>query len=69
VVHIAAARGDIRFAIIEPGPGIEPSADYEAVLQLCEQVIEAHGGRLGIQTSSISRTYWFALPTEPSLLR
>lgn len=69
VVHIATARGDIRFAIIEPGPGLEPSSNYDAALQVCEQVIEAHGGRFGVQTSSISRTYWFALPIEPAVLR
>jgi signal transduction histidine kinase len=38
-------------------------------LQQCDRIVEAHGGRLGIQSSPISRTYWFTLPAEPVLLR
>lgn len=69
VVHVSAAEGGTRFAIIEPGPGTDPSDAQDLALHLCKRVVEAHGGRLGIQTSSISRTYWFTLPSEPSLLR
>ena len=69
VVHVAAAEAGIRFAIIEPGPSTDWVVDHDLALHLCSRVVEAHGGRLGIQASSISRTYWFTLPTEPSLLR
>lgn len=67
VAHVAAAEGGVRFAIIEAGPGGDSQPPSELVLQMCSRVIEAHGGRLGIQASSISRTYWFTLPIEPSL--
>lgn len=69
VVHIAAAEGGVRFAIIEPGPGTDAHDQHDLALQLCGRIVEAHGGRMGVQTSSISRTYWFTLPTEPALLR
>jgi signal transduction histidine kinase len=69
VVHVASAETGVRFAIIEPGPGAETATNHDYALQLCSRIIEAHGGRLGIQSSSISRTYWFTLPSEPSMLR
>lgn len=69
VVHVAHAEGGVRFAIIEAGPGTSDAPPNELALHLCSRVIEAHGGRLGVQTSAISRTYWFTLPAEPSLLR
>jgi signal transduction histidine kinase len=68
VIHVAAADGGVRFAIIEPGPGTDGTPANDLALYLSSRVVEAHGGRLGVQTSSISRTYWFSLPTEPSLL-
>lgn len=69
VVHVAAADGGVRFAIIEAGPGTDAAPPNDLALNLCNRVIEAHGGRFGVQTSSISRTYWFTLPSEPALLR
>jgi signal transduction histidine kinase len=69
VLHVAAVAGGIRFAIIEPGPDVDAPATHDLALHLCSRVIEAHGGRIGIQTSAISRTYWFTLPTEPAILR
>jgi hypothetical protein len=67
-VHVAAMEAGIRFTIIEPGPGTDSHFGHDLALHLCSRVVEAHGGRLGIQTSAISRTYWFTLPTEPALL-
>jgi signal transduction histidine kinase len=67
VVHVARFDSGIRFAIIEPGP--YAVADDEIDLQLSRRVVEAHGGRIGIQTSAVSRTFWLTLPTEPTLLR
>jgi signal transduction histidine kinase len=69
VVHIAAAEGGVRFAISEPGPAIDVHEQHDVTLQLCRPIIEAHGGRIGVHASSISRTYWFTLPSEPALLR
>jgi signal transduction histidine kinase len=69
VVHVANAEGGVRFAIIESGPGTDSAPANDLALHLCSRVVEAHGGRMGVQTSAISRTYWFTLPTEPSLLR
>jgi signal transduction histidine kinase len=67
VVHVARFDSGIRFAIIEPGP--YAVSDDEIDLQLSRRVVEAHGGRIGIQTSAVSRTYWLTLPTEPMLSR
>ncbi|HEX5059664.1 MAG TPA: hypothetical protein VFV99_09910 [Kofleriaceae bacterium] len=69
VVHAGAAQGGVRFAIIEANPDTDTVVGHDPALQLCSRVVEAHGGRLGIQTSAISRTYWFTLPTEPVVLR
>jgi signal transduction histidine kinase len=69
VVHVSAADAGVRFAIIEPQPAAEPVSGHDLVLQQCDRIVEAHGGRLGIQSSPISRTYWFTLPAEPVLLR
>ena len=69
VLQVAAAGRGVRFAIIEPGPGADPIAIQDLALHLCSRVVEAHGGRLGMQASTISRTYWFTLPNEQSLLR
>jgi signal transduction histidine kinase len=69
VVHVGSGDGGVRVAVIEPGPGIETSSADPVSLLLCRQIIEAQGGKLGVQSSSISRTYWFTLPVEPAILR
>jgi signal transduction histidine kinase len=69
VVHVGSGDGGIRVAVIEPGPGCDTTAADPVALLACRQIIEAHGGRLGVQSSSISRTYWFTIPGEPALLR
>jgi signal transduction histidine kinase len=69
VVHAGAANGEVRFAIIESGPAADEVASQELLLHLCERIVDAHGGRLGIQTSAIGCTYWFTLPVQSSLLR
>lgn len=67
VVHVSSAEGGIRVAVIEPGPGMAGS-DPDS-LRASRQLVEAHGGRLGVQSSAISTTYWFTLPVEPAVLR
>jgi K+-sensing histidine kinase KdpD len=69
VVHVTPVERSIRFAIIEPRTGGDDEAPPDLALLLCNRIVDAHGGRFGIQTSSFSRTYWFTLPTEPRLLR
>jgi signal transduction histidine kinase len=69
VVHVGSAEGGVRVAVIEPGPNADATAADPVSLLLCRQIVEAHGGRLGIQSSAISRTYWFTLPAEPAVLR
>jgi signal transduction histidine kinase len=69
VVHVGSADGGVRIAVIEPGPNHAPVTADPVALVSCREIIEAHGGRLGVQSSSISRTYWFTLPIEPALLR
>jgi len=68
----------VRFAIIDAGVSVAmPEMFQPAVgavpddlaLQLTQRVVEAHGGRMGIDTATAGRTYWFTLPTEPSVLR
>ena len=69
VVHVGSGDGGIRVAVIEPGPGAGTTWAEPVSLLASRQIVEAHGGRLGVQSSSISRTYWFTLPSEPALLR
>jgi K+-sensing histidine kinase KdpD len=67
----------VRFAIVDSGASVPIPASFppavtappiDVVLQLCQRVIEAHGGRFGIEAAAAGRTYWFTLPTEPRLL-
>ena len=69
VVHVSSAEGAIRVAVIEPGPSDSTLTSDSGSLVLSRQLIEAHGGRLGVQSSAISTTYWFTLPVEPAVLR
>jgi signal transduction histidine kinase len=79
IVMSAAPTDDgVRFAVIDAGVTLPiPSASQPAVapppsdlaLQLSQRVIEAHGGRFGIESATAGRTYWFTLPTEPRFLR
>jgi signal transduction histidine kinase len=69
VVRVATADASVRFAITEAGPGTSNAPPDDHTLQPCTRIVEAHGGRLGVQASAISRTYWFTLPSEPALLR
>jgi signal transduction histidine kinase len=79
IVMSAAPDDDgVRFAIIDAGVTVPtPSMFQPAVaaptsdlaLHLSQRVIEAHGGRMGIESATAGRTYWFTLPTEPRLLR
>ena len=78
VVSAAPTDDGARFAIIDAGVSVPtPSVFQPAVgappndlaLQLCQRVIEAHGGRMGVEVATAGRTYWFTLPTEPRLLR
>jgi signal transduction histidine kinase len=79
VGHAPSPEG-VRFTINEasptlPGPlerlyepaAVAPSSKLE--LLLCKRVIEAHGGRMGMEVAATGRTCWFTLPAEPSLLR
>lgn len=64
VVHVGSTGDEVRFAVIEAGTRFDESAsESELPIRLCSRVVEAHGGRLGIQASAIGRTYWFTLPT------
>jgi signal transduction histidine kinase len=77
--HIAvtaeAITDGVRFAIVDAAvssvPAIfEPAAAAptdELAVHLCHRVIEAHGGRFAVGAGG--RTFWFTLPTEPSVLR
>gem|GEM_PF-5870437 len=38
-------------------------------LQLCRQIVEAHGGHMGMDTNELGRARWFTLPAEPRVLR
>ncbi|HTL35353.1 MAG TPA: hypothetical protein VL326_19625 [Kofleriaceae bacterium] len=69
VFHVGSGDGGIRVAVIEPGPSSDTTNADPVALLLCRQIVEAHGGRLGVQSSAVSRTYWFTLPGEPALLR
>jgi signal transduction histidine kinase len=67
VTSTAPTDDGVRFAIIDAGAVAGPPS--ELVLHLAQRVIEAHGGRMGIEAATAGRTYWFTLPTEPRLLR
>lgn len=79
--HIAvsaeAINDGVRFAIVDSAVSsvpamFEPIAvapTDELAMQLCHRVIEAHGGRFGVGAAGAGRTYWFTLPTEPSVLK
>ncbi len=78
VMSAAPADDGVRFAVTDAGVSVPmPSTFQPAVaappndlaLQLSQRVIEAHGGRFGIESATAGRTYWFTLPTEPRLLR
>lgn len=78
VLSAAPTDDGVRFAIIDAAVTFAtPSALQPAVavspndltLHLSERVIDAHGGRLGVEAAAAGRTYWFTLPTEPRVLR
>lgn len=74
VVSALPADDGVRFAIVEvgmsaPAPGAVTAATDDLALLLSRRVIEAHGGRMGVEAAMASRTYWFTLPTEPRMLR
>jgi len=69
ILRVGNSDGDVRVTIIDPGPRGEPSRADPIAILLLRQIVEAQGGKLGVQSSAISRTYWFTLPSEPALLR
>ncbi len=78
IVMSAAPTDDgVRFMIADAGATVPTPSVFEPAvaappddlrLQLSQRVIEAHGGRLGIETATAGSTYWFTLPTEPRML-
>jgi signal transduction histidine kinase len=78
VLGAAPCDDGVRFAITGSDIAVSPSeisrpaaaaSPSDLALHLTQRVIEAHGGRLGVQTAAAGRTYWFTVPTEPRLLR
>ncbi|HEU0030319.1 MAG TPA: HAMP domain-containing sensor histidine kinase [Kofleriaceae bacterium] len=55
-----------QLAVLEPATS-HTSDDLR--LELCERLVEAHGGRLGMDASTHGNAFWFTLPTSPTLLR
>lgn len=74
----APSQDGVRFAVVDVGvtvptpnvfrPAAVASPD-DLALHLSQRVVEAHGGRMGIEAAAAGRTYWFTLPTEPRMLR
>ena len=81
VVSAVPSTDGVRFAVTPSGPAALPehvdnlfgpaavASSNDLGSHLCKRVIEAHGGRMGVETAAAGRTYWFELPTEPSVLR
>lgn len=79
IVMSAAPTDDgVRIALSDAGVTVPLPSTFappvaappnDLALQLAQRVIEAHGGRFGIEAATAGRTYWFTLPTEPRLLR
>lgn len=79
VLVIGASRIDdgVRFEIVDAELSVPlPSSFQPAVVvppndiavHLTRRVVEAHGGHMGVDATAAGRTYWFTLPTEPSIL-
>jgi signal transduction histidine kinase len=72
VVTAVPSEDGVRFAVTDGGVSVQPAVaapTNDLALHLAQRVIEAHGGRLGIDAATAGRTYWFTLPTEPRVLR
>lgn len=75
VVTLTTAGGMVRLAVADQGGGVR--ADGEDIfspfvstkpggaglgLHVCRQIVEAHGGRIGYDSSAGGATFWFELP-------
>ena len=84
IVSAAPAEDVVRFAVVDSGTGALPEPLSQMFgrhtqfgteapdlgLYVCKRLVEAHGGRLGVEVEpGRGNTYWFTLPTEPRLLR
>lgn len=80
VVAATPSKDGVRFMVSDASPSslpreLAPSfeslaavSDNDLELYLCKRVVEAHGGRVGIEATPAGQRYWLTLPTEPRLL-
>jgi two-component system OmpR family sensor kinase len=69
LVSAVPVDNGVRFSLLDPG-GIESARDQSTLvddisLQLCRQIVEAHGGRMGVDANTSGRARWFTIPVEP----
>jgi signal transduction histidine kinase len=71
VLAAAPVPDAIRVSLADESvaPPSSESAVDELALQLCRNIIEAHGGTMGIEKNTVGQTRWFTLPAEPRLLK
>lgn len=67
VAGAIATDNEVRFSV--SGPMGEPARGRPAELATFRRLIEAHGGRIGVEIAADTATHWFTLPTGPRLLR
>lgn len=81
VASATPSEDGVRFVVSDASPSAVPQGlahvfeslaraptDRDLGLHLCKRVIEAHGGRVGVEAAAVGHLYWFTLPTEPKLL-
>lgn len=75
IVSAISVDDGIRFSLVEIG-GVDSVGNRSAAttvddvgVQLCRQIVEAHGGQMGVDTNTVGQARWFTLPAEPRLLR
>ena len=68
-VGISAEQGDRLFKLYSRGKRSRYMPGLGIGLYLCQQIIEAHGGKIGIVSNSGNgSTFWFTLPLERKLI-
>ena len=76
--RLARVDGKVRFDLKDDGPGVTPDQAEDLFepfrrastggdgrglgLWICKVIVEAHGGRIGVETASSGGHFWFELP-------